>query len=80
MPAKGRLPMTVKSVDRYVTELRKLAVKLAEISRIMHSEKIETLEVMNQPTAEQGLLSFERLTQSCEREIARARREKVKNF
>lgn len=76
MPAKGRLPIKREKVDTYVADLRRWAAKLAEISRQMAEHEIEKIEVMNTPAAEAGLVGFERLVQSCEREVAKVKRER----
>lgn len=70
---KTKRPITPEGVERYVTELRGYAAKLAEISRQMREHRIGELEVLSQPTADIGLRYFNSLVQSCEREIKDAK-------
>jgi hypothetical protein len=75
---KGKQPFTPERADYYVTELRGMATKLAEIGRQMREEGAKELAVMSQPTADIGLVYFHRLIQSCEREVKHYKLQKLK--
>ncbi len=79
MAATGRTPITADTLEsHFARELRSLAGSLAEVARDMRDSGIETIEVMNQPAAEDALVKFENLLSSCTSNFSKAKKEMAK--